>query len=200
MTCAPGKHPNSQANLVQWKPGQSGNPAGRIPGRVYVTEHVSSLLGYERDGSPKYSKADLEKIVADDNADVAKSIAAAWLLTSMKTGECWVIGKDGELQPARIDAEPGRERERLMDRFEGKPAVTVTHIQEPLPEISDLQDQLGAMIEAYPALREFLPQAGPAQAGAVAHALGGKLKGDHQMIDADWTEPLQEFKSDETSE
>ncbi len=104
----PEPNAKSLANLVKWKPGQSGNPLGRIPGRVYVKEHVSSLLGYDRDGSPKYSKADLEAIVADDNADVAKSIAAAWLLTSMKTGETWVIGKDGELQPARIDAEPTR--------------------------------------------------------------------------------------------
>lgn len=183
----PKPNAKSLANLVMWKPGQSGNPAGRIPGRVYVTEHVSSLLGYDRNGNPKYSKADLEAIVADDDADVSQSIAAAWLLTAMKTGENWCVGKNGELLPARIDSEPGRDRERLMDRFEGKPAVTVTHRQEAVPELSELHDQLSALIDANPGLRSLLPQA-LTQATSGGHSLGGRKpeESDDSVIEAEW--------------
>lgn len=186
----------SLANLRPWKPGFSPNPNGRRAGFTYVSEWINALLIVKEDGTSKYRKSDLEKIVAQEDPGVSKAIAAQWLLNCMKSGECFVTGKDGEILPARLDAEPGRERERLMDRTEGKPAVTITHRQEPLPEITDLQERLSAMLEAHPGLRALLPQ-GSDQVDTSGHVLGGKSKeSDEIVIDPE----LQEFKADETSE
>ena len=120
----PGKHPNSLANLRPWSPGQSGCPSGQRASGAYVAEWRNAMLAVKDDGTPSYTRADLEAIVADDAAPPVQIIAATWILNCMKTGENWVIGKDGKLMPARIDSEPGRERERLMDRIEGKPALS----------------------------------------------------------------------------
>ena len=96
-TYPPGKHPNSQANLIPWKPGFSPNPNGRPRGVMYVSEWVNILLGRDSDGNPKYGKSDLEKIVKKEDADVSKSIAAAWLINCARSGENWVLDKDGKL-------------------------------------------------------------------------------------------------------
>lgn len=41
----PGEHPNSRANLVPWKPGQSGNPTGNPPRRSLVEDARAILDG-----------------------------------------------------------------------------------------------------------------------------------------------------------
>jgi len=46
---APGKNPNSLANLTkQWKPGESGNPKGRPKGIKYISEALKDLLSNEK--------------------------------------------------------------------------------------------------------------------------------------------------------
>ena len=105
-------HPNTLANLRPWKPGQSGNPAGRARGSVYISECLNALLIVDADGRPKCTKADLERIVTDDNAAPAMVIAARRILSAMR---------DGKLPRGGADPEPGRD----FDRIEGKPALAV---------------------------------------------------------------------------
>ena len=132
-TYTAGKHPNSQANLIPWKPGVSPNPKGRPAGVTYVSEWVNALLTTSDNGTSKYRKSDLEKIVDQEDPGVSKAIAAQWLLNCMKSGDCFVTGKDGEILPARLDAEPGRERERFeanRPELEAKLAKLTTAIQK----------------------------------------------------------------------
>ncbi len=107
------------ANLTPWKPGQSGNPAGRARGSVYISECLNALLIVDGDDRPRYTKADLERIVADDDAAPAMVIAARRILSAMR---------DGKLPRGGADPEPGRDFDRIADRIEGKPpqAVHVT--------------------------------------------------------------------------
>ena len=169
-----GKHPNSLANLRPWSPGQSGCPGGQRANGAYIAEWRNAMLAVNDDETPRYTKADLEKIVEDDNAAPAKIIAARWILNCMLSGENWIVGKDGELMPARIDSEPGRERERLMDRIEGKPAQHVNVTQHP-PSLQSLEAELGAMVAQDPTLpgrmRAMLAQVAGADATVLPSAI-----------------------------
>ena len=113
-----GTHPNSLANLHPrpWQPGQSGNPAGRARGGAYISEWLNALLIVDGDGRPRYTKADLERIVADDDAAPAMVIAARRILSAMR---------DGKLPRGGADPEPGRDFDRIADRIEGKPPQAV---------------------------------------------------------------------------
>ncbi len=148
-----GKHPNSLANLRPWSPGQSGCPSGQRASGAYVAEWRNAMLAVNDDGTARYTRADLEAVVADDAAPPAKIIAARWILNCMKSGENWVIGKGGEPLPARMDAEPGRERERLMDRTEGKPTITIRQ-EKPIRPPADILDEMVALYEQHPELLE----------------------------------------------
>ncbi len=149
-----GKHPNSLANLRPWSPGQSGCPSGQRASGAYVAEWRNAMLAVNDDGTARYTRADLEAVVADDAAPPAKIIAAQWILNCMKSGENWVIGKDGEPLPARMDTEPGRERERLMDRTEGKPAQHVIIEPAPIRTPQEIRDAIRALEDAHPELME----------------------------------------------
>ncbi len=170
-----GAHPNSVANLrPPWAPGQSGCPGGQRANGAYIAEWRNAMLAVNDDETPRYTKADLEKIVEDDNAAPAKIIAARWILNCMLSGENWIVGKDGELLPARIDSEPGRERERLMDRIEGKPAQHVNVTQHP-PSLQSLEAELRTMVAQDPTLpgrmRAMLAQVAGADATALPSAI-----------------------------
>ncbi len=148
-----GKHPNSLANLRPWSPGQSGCPSGQRASGAYVAEWRNAMLGVNDDGTARYTRADLEAVVADDAAPPAKIIAARWILNCMKSSEVWVAGKDGEPVPARMDTEPGRERERLMDRTEGRPTITIRR-EEPIRTPADILDEMVTLYEQHPELLE----------------------------------------------
>ena len=113
-----GTHPNSLANLRPrpWQPGQSGNPAGRARGSVYISECLNALLIVGHDGTPKYTKADIERIAEDLQSAPAMVIAARRVLSAMR---------DGKLPRGGADPEPGRDFDRIADRIEGKPAQAV---------------------------------------------------------------------------
>lgn len=149
-------NPNSLKNLERgrWKPGQSGNPTGRAKGVVYPSELLHGLLAMDDDGTPNYTRADLEKIVEDENAAPALVIAARWIIDGMKDGQRWVVGKDGKLQPAALDPTPSRVRESLADRLEGKPVQKVQVKSEPVRTPDELIDDLARLIEETPALLE----------------------------------------------
>ncbi len=182
QTYPPGKHPSSLANLRPWSPGQSGCPSGQRASGAYVAEWRNAMLGENDDGTARYTRADLEAVVADDAAPPAKIIAAVWILNCMKTGQNWVIGKDGKLMPARIDSEPGRERERLMDRIEGKPAQHV-NVTQHAPSLQSLEAELRTMVAQDPTLpgrmRAMLAQV----AGADATVLPAAIETTAQPID-----------------
>ena len=122
-----------------------------------MSEHVSSLLAENADGTPRYTKADLEKIVEDEKAGPAEVIAAQWILNCMKDGKRWVVGKGGRLKPAALDPEPGRERERLGDRLEGKP-TQAPRVEQPTPEPSGLLAEMREILAADPVLLEEVRQ------------------------------------------
>lgn len=147
-------NPNSLKNLERgrWKVGQSGNPSGRPKGVVYPSELLHGLLAMDDDGTPKYTRADLEKIVEDENAAPALVIAARWLLDSMADGKRWCVGKDGKLRPAALDPTPSRVRESLADRLEGKPVQKLQVEREPARTPDELRDDLFRMLEKSPAL------------------------------------------------
>ncbi len=156
-------NPNSLKNLERgrWKPGQSGNPTGRAKGVVYPSELLDGLLAMDDDGAPRYTQADLEAIVEDKDAAPALVIAARWLIDGMKSGERWVLGKNGELRPAALDPTPSRVRESLADRLEGKPVqklqVERERIRTPAEINADLVPLLAkALVSLPPAERAKL--------------------------------------------
>ena len=103
-------NPNSLRNLERgrWKPGQSGNPTGRAKGVVYPSELLHGLLAMDDDGKPRYTRADLEKIVEDEKSAPALVIAAQSLLDGMMDGKRYVVGKDGKPHATTLDPTPAR--------------------------------------------------------------------------------------------
>lgn len=85
-------HPRSLANLRSFKPGTSGNPAGRKTAGAYIREWFNAMVGW------KHEK--VKKVLDDDKAPMGKRIAARQMLDAMEDGTA-------------ID--------RICDRTEGKP-------------------------------------------------------------------------------
>ena len=154
-----GTHPNSLANLHPrpWQPGQSGNPAGRARGGAYISECLNALLIVDEDGRPRHTKSDLERIVTDDDAAPAMVIAARRILSAMK---------DGKLPRGGADPEPGRDFDRIADRTEGKPTVTIKHEAPPQRTPDEIMAQIREFEAAHPELlrqsqQPALPPAAP---------------------------------------
>ncbi len=145
-----GTHPNSLANLHPrpWQPGQSGNPAGRAQGGAYISECLSALLIVRDDGTPKYTKADIERIAEDLQSAPAMVIAARRIISAMK---------DGKLPRGGADPEPGRDFDRIADRIEGKPTITIRQ-EEPQRPPAEIMAQIRAFEAEHP---ELLRQAQP---------------------------------------
>ncbi len=125
------------------------------------------------DGTPKYTRGDLEKIVEDENAAPALVIAARWIIDGMRDGQRWVVGKDGKLQPAALDPTPSRVRESLADRLEGKPVQKVEVGHQPQVTAEELTDEFARLIEKSPGL---LAQPG------LWSALLKMLRGDRALV------------------
>ncbi len=140
-----GTHPNSLANLRPrlWRPGQSGNPAGRARGSVYISECLNALLIVDGDGRPRYTKADLERIVTVDDAAPAMVIAARRILSAMR---------DGKLPRGGADPEPGRDFDRIADRIEGKPTQHIIAEQPPQRTPEEIMASIRAFEAEHPEL------------------------------------------------
>lgn len=133
-----GHHPNQLAGIRphQFKPGVSGNPKGTVKrgDKWTAPQWLADWKGRE------ITCADLEAIVKNRKTEHPYKVAAAvQALNGAKTGERWVLGKDGQLKIGALDPEPGRERERLSDRLVGKvrQEIQVTRINEgpSLPDV-----------------------------------------------------------------
>ncbi len=130
------------ANLTPWQPGQSGNPAGRARGGAYISEWLNTLLIVDEHGTPNHTQADLKEIVADDNAAPAKVIAARRILSAMK---------DGKLPRGGADPEPGRDFDRIADRIEGKPTITIRQ-EKPQRPPDEILDEYVGLLDQHPDL------------------------------------------------
>ena len=146
-----GTHPNSLANLrpQPWKPGQSGNPAGRARGGAYISEWLNTLLIVDEHGTPNYTQADLKESVEDENAAPAKVIAARRVLSAMR---------DGKLPRGGADPEPGRDFDRIADRIEGKPTQHIIAEQPPQRTPEEIMASIRAFEAEHP---ELLQQTQP---------------------------------------
>lgn len=106
---APGRHPNSLANLrpaPRWKPGQSGNPKGR-PKKKRVTDYLHDLMNKAvQDG--KGSETCLAEEVASAFAELFKRQLAA-TLDGNKKGSTKGLDLDFiKLVMDRVDPPPTR--------------------------------------------------------------------------------------------
>jgi hypothetical protein len=95
-----GEHPNSLANLVPFKPGQSGNPGGRPKGESLIT-----LLRRVLDGDT------LGGVKTEDGRTVAEHLADWIVVHAMKGNAAYaglvldrVCGKVGSDRPDDADA------------------------------------------------------------------------------------------------
>ena len=90
---------------TRWQPGQSGNPGGRKPGVVYVSEYLATMADW--------SRQEVEAVLASIDTPITKRIAARRLL-----------GADSD--DAR---QAGADFDRIADRTEGRPyqSTTVRH-------------------------------------------------------------------------
>lgn len=158
---------NSLANLKSWKPGQSGNPSGRPRGMVYPSELLAGLLAMNDDGTPKYTKSDIQAIVDSDDSAPAIVIAAQWILQAMMDGKRYVLDKDGNPKLSTLDPTPSRVRVELADRQEGKPTqkIEMMHTEhiDPIECLEKfkqtlLKDDLIANPSAWPYLLTMLKE------------------------------------------
>ena len=143
------------ANLIQWKPGQSGNPSGKKRAGASYIEWINAMAAVNGRGWSKYTCKQLERI-ADRHRDHMKASAARFVLTMRRDPYKYMHAKDGkrirdergELVVVGTDPEVGRAREYLLDRELGKPRQTV-HVER-----STTGDQLVAKVAQLRALAE----------------------------------------------
>lgn len=147
------------ANLRPFRPGQSGNPAGRREGGAYIAEFINAFLTVGEDGHPNYTRRDLEVIVADPQSAPAAVAAARQVLKMMQSGQKYVKDKRGKVYPAGTDPEVGKAFDRVMDRLVGKPVMT-HHVHDDRDGANrppaELNDRIMAMLTANPALRDYM--------------------------------------------
>lgn len=73
-------------------------------------DYLNILCILDGEGKPKYTRADIEKIVNDETEAPAKVMAARQILHAMDSGEKFVKDRDGKLFPAGIDPNVGHGR------------------------------------------------------------------------------------------
>jgi hypothetical protein len=153
-----------------WKPGQSGNPAGRRKGEASVTEWINAFLSEKEDGTPNYPRARLEEICEDPDASPAKVIAAQRVLGAMKDGRRFATDRRGKVYPAGTDPEPGRDFDRICDRTEGKPVQSVRVERVPDRPSAEILAEIRALLRSDPELARIVAE--DRELAADAEAIG----------------------------
>lgn len=97
-------------NRYGFRKGESGNPAGRTPGIVHISEHIASLITLTR--------GEVEAVLSDPLSPMARRIAARRILCA-----------DSD------DREAGQDFARLTDRLEGRPRTTIDVRQDNIRRI-----------------------------------------------------------------
>lgn len=117
---ATGEHKGT-ANLIPWKPGESGNPRGR-PGTVKL---VSEWLRQMHD----WKRSQLQAVCDDDDSPATQVLAARRLLGGMAADE---------------SPNPGADFDRVTDRTEGKPRQSVQVVSMTIDPASIITDRIAA--------------------------------------------------------
>ena len=144
-----GTHPNTRKALAEhaFKPGQSGNPAGRPSAGASIRDWLNIMC--------EWTAKDLRVIAQDENEPAAKRAAAVRMLLSCEMNDLAAfspflegkktlaeLAEDGvdtsKVKSARVTPGPhgnsytielhdrsGSEADRIMDRTEGKPKQAV---------------------------------------------------------------------------
>lgn len=144
---APGKHPNSLANLTPWKPGQQPDRTGvRVnPGQSYL-QWLAELGRVTPEGTAHYD-TDRLKTIADDVKAPQEKRAAARDRIGMASGEYF---KAQPLMANHID--------RILDRTIGKPAQHVVLEAPPALTPEEALAKLRAFDAAHPELLQQIQQ------------------------------------------
>jgi len=118
-------NPKSLANLTPYKPGQSGNPAGRKTAGASIREWMNSLVNQPIEK--------VEAIANDKSLPVAKRAAA-----------CQVLMAQGDTDKAM------KAREHIIEHTDGKAVARheVTKVDDRTPE--ERMDALRRRLDAFP--------------------------------------------------
>ena len=146
-------------NLVRRAKGEAPIEAIYHPrGRQSVVQSLNDLLHVKVDGTPRYSQAELSRIVSDPDEPASRVLAARRILSACRDGTRYVKDKHGNVFPAGSDPEPGRDFDRICDRLEGKPMVRVEHESGPQRTQAQVQQELLRLVAKHPQLLGMLAQ------------------------------------------
>jgi len=141
-----------RSNLRPFRPGQSGNPSGRRRGALYVQEWINIFLAVHDDGTPKFTREDIESVAVDPKSAPAAIIGANRVLLAMESGAKYAVDRWGKAHYVGMDSGPGIAFEQIMDYLDGKPTqrMQVTHDQDRTPD--EIERELCAKLKATPGL------------------------------------------------
>jgi hypothetical protein len=146
-------------NLLKGEKGVAPLAAINHPrGRQSVVQSLNDLLHVKVDGTPRFSQAQLQKIVSDPSEPPSRVLAARRILSACRDGTRYVKDKHGNVFPAGSDPEPGRDFDRICDRLEGKPMVRVEHESGPQRSAQQVQQELLRLVAKHPQLLGMLGQ------------------------------------------
>lgn len=150
---------DTNKNLVRRAKGEAPIEAINHPrGRQSVVQSLNDLLHVKVDGTPRYSQAELQRIVSDPDEPASRVLAARRILSACRDGTRYVKDKHGNVFPAGSDPEPGRDFDRICDRLEGKPMVRVEHESGPQRTQQQVQQELLRLVAKHPQLLGMLAQ------------------------------------------
>lgn len=134
----------SLANLRPWKPGQSGNPAGRPNHGQKLLGWLNELACETADGKARYSLVELRRIADDPDEPHPKAEAAATIIRARSEG--W--SKAG-IPFASNDLD------RIFDRCLGKPKQTIA-VERAERSMHEIEVDMRESIAGDAQLRQFL--------------------------------------------
>ena len=140
-------------NLLPAKKGQAPIAAITHPrGRKHVTVELNRLLHVQTDGIPRFTLREIEAIAIDPDSAPASIIAARRILSACRDPARYVKDKHGNVFMAGSDSEPGRDFDRIVDRLEGKPQVTIEHKGSAERTAEQVRTELLSLVERNPEL------------------------------------------------